>query len=128
MDININTPALLFPAVSLILLAYTNRFLAIASLVRNLRKQYDESHNETIIKQIKGLKKRLELIRYMQAFGVLSLLTGIICMFLLFLNLTMVASYVFGLSLLLLMASLTFSIREIMISINALNLVLEDIE
>ncbi len=128
MDININTPALLFPAVSLILLAYTNRFLAIASLVRNLRKQYDESHNDKIIKQIKGLKKRLELIRYMQAFGVLSLLTGIICMFLLFLNFTSLASYVFGLSLLLLMTSLTFSIREIMVSINALNLVLEDIE
>ena len=128
MDININTPALLFPAVSLILLAYTNRFLAIASLVRNLHKQYNESHNETIIKQIKDLKKRLELIRYMQAFGVLSLLTGIICMFLLFLNFTIIASYVFGLSLLLLMTSLTFSIREIMISINALNLVLEDIE
>ena len=128
MDININTPALLFPAVSLILLAYTNRFLAIASLVRNLRKEYQESHNDNIIKQIQSLKKRLEMIRYMQAFGVLSLLAAIFCMFLLFLGFVSIANYVFGLSLLLLMFSLSFSIREIMISINALNLVLTDID
>ncbi len=128
MDININTPALLFPAVSLILLAYTNRFLAIAGLVRNLRKEYQESHNDNIIKQIQSLKKRLEMIRYMQALGVLSLLAAIFCMFLLFLELTILANYVFGLSLLLLMSSLSFSIREIIISINALNLVLTDID
>jgi hypothetical protein len=127
MDININTPALLFPAVSLILLAYTNRFLAIASLVRNLGKEYQTSHNHNIIKQIHSLKRRLEMIRYMQAFGVLSLLTAIFCMFLLFVELAIVAKYIFGLSLLLLMISLSFSIREIMVSINALNLVLTDI-
>ncbi|MBC7614933.1 MAG: DUF2721 domain-containing protein, partial [Pedobacter sp.] len=28
MNLSINTPALLFPAISLIMLAYTNRFLA----------------------------------------------------------------------------------------------------
>jgi hypothetical protein len=128
MDITMNTPALLFPTVSLILLAYTNRFLAIASLVRNLRRQYDESHNQNIVLQIKNLKKRLELIRYMQALGVMSLLAGIICMFLLFLNWTILANYTFVLSLILLISSLSFSIREIMLSINALNLVLKDME
>jgi hypothetical protein len=128
MEININTPALLFPAVSLILLAYTNRFLAIASLVRNLHRQYDESHNETIILQITSLRKRLGMIRYMQAFGVLSLLAAIVCMFLLYVGFQSIADYTFGVSLLLLMISLTFSILEIMVSINALNLVLQDID
>lgn len=128
MEININTPALLFPAVSLILLAYTNRFLAIASLVRNLHRQYDESHNESIILQITSLRKRLGMIRYMQAFGVLSLLAAIVCMFLLYVGLRSIADYTFGLSLLLLMISLTFSILEIMVSINALNVVLQDID
>jgi hypothetical protein len=128
MEININTPALLFPAVSLILLAYTNRFLAIASLVRNLHRQYDESHNETIILQITSLRKRLGMIRYMQAFGVLSLLAAIVCMFLLYVGFRSIADYTFGLSLLLLMISLTFSIFEIMVSINALNVVLQDID
>jgi Protein of unknown function (DUF2721) len=128
MEININTPALLFPAVSLILLAYTNRFLAIASLVRNLHRQYDESHNETIILQITSLRRRLGMIRYMQAFGVLSLLAAIVCMFLLYVGLRSIADYTFGVSLLLLMISLTFSIFEIMVSINALNVVLQDID
>ncbi len=128
MEININTPALLFPAVSLILLAYTNRFLAIASLVRNLHRQYDESHNESIILQITSLRKRLGMIRYMQAFGVLSLLAAIVCMFLLYVGFRSIADYTFGLSLLLLMISLTFSILEIMVSINALNVVLQDID
>jgi ABC-type multidrug transport system permease subunit len=128
MDININTPALLFPTVSLILLAYTNRFLAIANLVRNLRKQYDESHNQILLLQIHNLKRRLELIRYMQAFGVTSLLIAIFCMFLLFLGYTTITNYIFGLSLICLMISLTFSLREIIVSINALDLYLSDLD
>lgn len=128
MDININTPALLFPTVSLILLAYTNRFLAIANLVRSLRKQYDESHNQNLLLQIHNLKRRLELIRYMQAFGVTSLLIAIFCMFLLFLGYTTITNYIFGLSLVCLMISLTFSLREIIVSINALDLYLSDLD
>ncbi len=128
MEINLNTPALLFPAVSLILLAYTNRFLAIASLVRNLRKQYDEQHDEAIILQIRSLRKRLGMIRYMQAFGVVSLLVAIVSMFLLYIDLRLAANYAFGLSLLLLMISLVFSISEIIVSINALNVVLQDLD
>lgn len=128
MDININTPALLFPTVSLILLAYTNRFLAIANLVRNLRKQYDESHNQLLLLQITNLKRRLELIRYMQAFGVTSLLIAILCMFLLFLGYTTITNYIFGVSLVCLMISLSFSLREIIVSINALDLYLSDLD
>jgi hypothetical protein len=127
MDININTPALIFPTVSLILLAYTNRFLAIANLVRSLRKQYDESKEEKLIIQIQNLKRRLDLIRYMQAFGVVSLLIGILCMFLLFLGYTVITNYIFGVSLVSLMISLSFSLREILVSINALNVYLSDL-
>jgi hypothetical protein len=64
MQITISTPALLFPAVSLLLLAYTNRFLAVASLIRLLSKQIQEKDNCKVTEQIKNLKNRLELIPF----------------------------------------------------------------
>jgi hypothetical protein len=39
-QLSLTTPALLFSAISLLLLAYTNRFLAYASVVRNLHARY----------------------------------------------------------------------------------------
>jgi len=128
MEINMNTPALLFPTVSLILLAYTNRFLAIANLVRNLHSQYEKTHNEKVLVQINSLRRRLEMIRYMQGFGVSSLFTAIVCMFFLYIGWQYIANAIFGISLLLLMLSLSFSLREILVSINALNILLSDMD
>ena len=74
-DIDINTPALLFPAITLLMLAYTNRFLSLASLVRKLHEEYSRGEREkNLLKQIKNLRSRINLIRYMQALGVLSFL------------------------------------------------------
>jgi hypothetical protein len=71
MNLSIETPALLFSATSLILLAYTNRFLTIAQIVRSLKKNYDQDQNKSILVEIKNLNKRITLIRYMQLFGFL---------------------------------------------------------
>ena len=86
MILNIETPALLFSATSLILLAYTNRFLTIATIVRSLKKKYDEAENKSILLEIKNLNLRITLIRYMQMFGVLSLFLSVFAMLLLFLE------------------------------------------
>ena len=80
MTLSIDTPALLFSATSLILLAYTNRFLTIAQIVRGLKKSYDENHNKSIYLEIKNLNLRISLIRYMQLFGVLSLFLSVFAM------------------------------------------------
>ena len=53
MEIDISTPALLFSAISLLILAYTNRFLTIAQIIRNLKKNYDDNHNKSILLEIK---------------------------------------------------------------------------
>ena len=72
MELTVNIPALLFPAISLIMLAYTNRFLALAALVRSLKAKYEEGEkNIGLQNQIKNLRYRLRLIKNMQAFGVL---------------------------------------------------------
>lgn len=127
MILHIETPALLFSATSLILLAYTNRFLTIATIVRSLKKKYDEAENKSILLEIKNLNLRITLIRYMQMFGVLSLFLSVFAMLLLFLEQQIVGIYLFGMSLLSLLISLAVSFWEISISVNALRLHLSDL-
>lgn len=127
MILNIETPALLFSATSLILLAYTNRFLTIATIVRSLKKKYDEAENKSILLEIKNLNLRITLIRYMQMFGVLSLFLSVFAMLLLFLDQQIAGIYLFGMSLLSLLISLAVSFWEISISVNALRLHLSDL-
>ena len=127
MTLNIETPALLFSATSLILLAYTNRFLTIAQIIRNLKKTYDEDQNKSILLEIKNLNLRLTLIRYMQMFGVLCLFLSVFAMLFLFLELQIFGIYLFGISMLSLLISLGISFWEISISVDALRLHLSDL-
>ena len=127
MTLNIETPALLFSATSLILLAYTNRFLTIANIIRGLKKVYKEKENRLILLEIKNLNLRLTLIRYMQMAGVLSLFLSVFTMFLLFLEQQSIGIYLFGMSLLSLLISLGLSFWEINISVDALRLHLSDL-
>jgi hypothetical protein len=128
MEIELSSPALLFPAVSLLLLAYTNRFLALAALIRSLHSDYKVRQDELIIKQIQNLRHRVLLIRNMQATGVTSIFLCVLCMFLLFAGQVQFGKVVFAISLVFLMVSLAFSIREIQLSVDALNLHLSDLE
>ncbi len=129
MEISINTPALLFPAISLLLLAYTNRFLALANLIRKLHDEYRRGDaNKVIIKQIQSLRRRLNFIRYMQGLGVFSFLLCVACMYAIYNNWMLVANFVFALSLLCLLGSLLISLFEIFQSTKALELQLSDIE
>lgn len=127
MEITVTTPALLFPAISLLLLAYTNRFLVIAGRIRDLHSKYRTSNEALLIRQIENLRRRIILIRNMQAIGILSLLLCVVCMFLLFAGYVTLGKYVFGTSLLLLAVSLSLSLLEIQISTVAINLELSDL-
>jgi hypothetical protein len=129
MEISFNTPALLFPAISLIMLAYTNRFLALSSRVRNLHDKYQNQEQKHIIHgQIKNLRYRLKLIKNMQALGVVSILASILCMYLIYVQFTLAANIVFAISLLSFSASLLLSFLEIQLSTKALELELSDME
>lgn len=128
MNIDVTTPALLFPAISLLLLAYTNRFLTLAQLIRSLHQNYKENPNNILLGQIENMRKRVHLIKHMQGVGVASLTVCVICMFLLFSGNDVWGKYTFGLSLILLLVSLILSLWEIAISVDALELHLNDIE
>jgi hypothetical protein len=127
MTLQIETPALLFSATSLILLAYTNRFLTIATIIRGLKKAYKEKANSMVLLEIKNLNLRLTLIRFMQMAGVLSLFLSVFTMLLLFLEEQEFGVILFGLSLLSLLISLALSFWEINISVGALRVHLSDL-
>jgi len=129
LDISINTPALLFPAITLLMLAYTNRFLSLAALVRKLHEEYNRGEKEkNILLQIKNIRSRLNLIRYMQGFGVLSFLCCVMCMYTIFRNWMIIAHWIFAASLISLLLSIVLSLIEINKSTRALELELSDIE
>jgi len=128
MEINLNTPALLFPTVSLLMLAYTNRFLTLATIVRNLYDKYKSNQDANLLRQIDNLRYRVHLIRNMQIFGVLSLLFCVTSMFALFAGWLMGGQWSFAIALLLMIVSLGISLRELQISVGALDLLLTDLE
>ena len=127
-QLSLTTPALLFSAISLLLLAYTNRFLAYANVVRTLHARMKEHPDQVIVGQIKNLRKRLVLTRTMQLLGIGSLLLCVLCMFLVYVEMQVAAEVIFGIALLMLIASLGISVREIQISVKALDLHLSDME
>ena len=128
MEITLTTPAILFPAVSLLMLAYTNRFLAIASIIRALHGRYKAEGSVVVRRQIDNLRARLGLIRKMQSFGILSLFACILSVIALFIEQMVLGKILFGLSLGLMLTSLLFCLREIHLSGRALEIELEDME
>ncbi len=128
-SISINTPALLFPAISLMMLAYTNRFFAIATRVRSLHDEHQKAvKKEVIFLQIKNLRRRLNMIRYMQALAVISFLFCMVSMYLIFIEEMHYATILFALSLLSLIISTLISLQEIFISTKAVEIELSDME
>ena len=128
MEITLTTPAILFPAVSLLMLAYTNRFLAIASIIRVLHNRYKAEGSVVVRRQIENLRARLGLIRKMQTFGIMSLFACILSVIVLFLGQLLLGEILFGLSLGLMLASLIYCLREIYLSGRALEIEMEDME
>ncbi|PKA98369.1 uncharacterized protein DUF2721 [Flavobacteriaceae bacterium MAR_2009_75] len=128
MELTLSIPALLFPAISLTMLAYNARYLAIAALIRQLHQKYQETESAAIALQVKQLRKRLSIIKNMQATAIFSFLLAVITMSLIYIELTFWANLIFGISLLALMVSLILSLIEVQLSTRALSIQLENME
>ena len=128
MDLNITTPGLIFPSISFLLIAYSNRFLAIATLIRDLKTKFSENKAEILLKQIKNLRYRLKLIRWMQAVAVFGMLLALLSIFALYLNSPMLGNAFFIFAVISITTSLSIALVEIMFSGRALDLELEDIQ
>ena len=122
----LTTPALLFPAISLLLLAYTNRFLTLATIIRQLHPGEGNPLSDLARQQLDNLRTRVSLIRHMQSCAVASFLLCALSMFALFIDNLATGQILFGLSLLSLAVSLVMSFVEVLLSTRALNIVLDD--
>ena len=127
-ELTLTTPSILFSAISLIMLAYTNRFLAYAQVIRNLKGEHENRPSAMTKLQLDNLRKRLYMARSMQIYGVISLLLCVVCTFFIYIGLQTLAVYTFGVALLLLVISLGISVKEILISVKALEFRLDNVE
>jgi len=128
MEMNLNIPALLFPAISLLMLAYTNKFLGLAAVIRRLHDDYRAKPSPIHLAQINHLRHRIQLVRAMQFFGIASLLLCTLCMFFLFKGMPIAGQFAFAIGLVLMIVSLIISLIEIYISVGTLDMLLADIE
>ena len=128
MSITLTTPAMLFPAISLLMLAYTNRYLTLAGLIRDLCDRRNRSSEDFIMDQIANMRRRIYLIRNMQIVGAISFFLCVVAMLLLFLGLEIPGEITFAVSLVTLLISLATSVYEISISVGALDIQLHSCE
>lgn len=128
MDFTLQTPTLLFSAISLLMLAYTNRFVVIANLIRELYAQHIKEPSEITFEQLANLRKRMRIIRNMQIFGGISFFFSVLSLLLLFASLDLSAKIAFGISIIMLLISLFLLIMELQISVHALNIQLKDFD
>lgn len=128
MDFNLQTPTLLFSAISLLMLAYTNRFVVIANLIRELYAQHMKEPTQVTFDQLSNLRKRMRIIRNMQIFGGMSFFFSVLSLLLLFASLFVLAKIAFGVSIIMLLLSLVLLIMELQISVHALNIQLKDFD
>lgn len=126
MDFNLQTPTLLFSAISLLMLAYTNRFVVIANLIRELYARHEQSPSDITYHQLVNLRRRMRIIRNMQVFGGVSFFFSVLSLLLILFGFDFLAKAAFGLSVVLLLVSLSLLILELQISVNALNIQLKD--
>ena len=128
MELSLSIPALLFPAISLTMLAYNARYLAIAALIRQLYEKYQKSSSGPLEQQINQLRKRLGIIKGMQATAIFSFLLAVITMTLIYMQYFLWANVIFGISLIALMLSLVLSLIEVQLSTKALEIQLKNME
>ncbi len=124
----LTTPAILFSTVSLLYVAYTNRFVAISNLIRSLKTRYLQTKDADILKQLSNLRLRVMLIRNMQLTGIVSLILSVVSIILIFTGHMYYANFVFGISLLFLVYSMSLAAREIFISVESLKIELSSMQ
>lgn len=125
MTLNITDPAIMFSGISLLFLAYTNRYLALANVIRSLNKNLKSHDEKNRIAQIQNLHTRTNLIKFMQAVGVISFLFCIASMMLLYWQMQQLGEISFVISLISMIVSLIISLVEILISGESLKMELE---
>ncbi len=128
MTIPITTPALLFPAIAILMLGYVNRYIGAASVIRAITKDYSTGHRRVqVVEQLQIMQKRIGLFRYMLEIGAFALAMACLSMFLIFVDKQQAGNLVFGLSLVAMITSTLVSFYETVLSNQSLNIEINDV-
>jgi Protein of unknown function (DUF2721) len=128
MEINLTVPALLFPALAILMLGYVNRYVSLAGVIRSFKKDYDSKYIHTnLLEQLNILKKRIELLKYVLLSAMTALILACLSMFFIFINMQDAGKIVLGLSLLVMITSILISISETSLSNKSLIIEIDDI-
>lgn len=112
----ISTPALLFPAITILILTYSNRFSTLSNKIREfIRKGEDAA-------QIAVFRRRVGYVRRMLLWGILGLAASALSMLALVFKCTNTGVGLFVLADLSIVISLIYAILDVSISTNALEL------
>lgn len=129
MEINLTVPALLFPAIAILMLGYINRYVGTAGVIRNFKKDFDAGYKHTnLAQQLAILKKRIELSRLMITLAAVALLLACLSMFLIFENWQLGGKLSFGASLVAMIGSILFSLYETTLSNRSLFIEIDDMQ
>lgn len=126
MELTLTSPAVLFPAISLLFLAYTNRFLHLSALVRKLHSDWLLGNEPGVRAQVENLRQRIELIRWSQAVGIVSLLGCLASMLSLIAAQAQISLWLFVFSAVTMAISLLLTLWEVLLSGGALNIYLNE--
>lgn len=128
MTLTLNEPALIFPAIAILMLGYINRYIGTAGVIRTFKKDYDSGYkHNNLTKQLDILKKRIELSRLMLTSASSALLFACLSMYLIFQDMQDAGQIIFGLSLIAMIISLIFSLYETSLSNKSLLIEVSDV-
>ena len=130
MNIDYTVTALMFPAIPLLMVVYSNRFHTLSRLIRELHDEhvYEKHIPAEWKKQFINLSRRISILRWTIMFAAFGFLFNMLTVFALYLNELFLARVIFGSCCLSMIISIIFFIREIQISTNALNLHMSDMD
>ena len=126
-------PALLFPAIPLMMISFGNRYTSLASLIRKIHdlivlNKHSKKTAGHYLDQITILTKRLKLVRAIQTLSGLSFLSNLFSIFASYLEEYQLALNSFGLGVLIFAIAILMFIYEIQLSTRALSKHLEDLK
>jgi hypothetical protein len=118
--LNPAVPALIFPAISLLFLAYTNRFLGLTAVARKMLAAHLAEAQPHWEVQLINIRRRLHLIRQMQMMGLGSIILAALSMGALVNAFERLGQGLFVCSLVCFIGSMGICVHEIKLSIDAI--------
>ena len=129
-DLNFWYPALLFPAIPLMMIVFGNRYSSLSKLIRDLHDRFlkEDEVRDKFTEQIELLTDRLFLVKSMQTLAGLAFIANLLTIFFRYIDVPSVAFSLFGVATILLSASILLFVIEIQKSSSALSKHISDLK